>query len=213
MAVNYYVLISKNEEGKVVFDELITHFAETLEEAEDFVLDTINPWIDGKFEDTEDLAEYLITLDDENGFSPLFEINKIENNESKEDEELILRLPCKEGTTVYCIGCCGEICDNFDIDCSFCIDHDIVFTTSFDRNMLEQFGKTVFLTEEEATKKLITDKLEELNSKVGTSELDKYISAFTKHYLSLLPKEHQHLDFGLYSNKYVITDGKGARVI
>lgn len=212
MAVNYYVLISKNEEGKVVFDELITHFAETLEEAEDFVLDTINPWIDGKYKDTEDLANYLEELEDKMGFAPLFEINEVILVD-EEEEELILRLPCKEGTTVYCIGGCGEICDNFDIDCSFCIDHDIVFTTRFDRNMLEQFGISVFLTEEEATKKLITDKLEELNSKVGTSELDKYISAFTKHYLSLLPKEHQHLDFGLYSNKYVITDGKGARVI
>ena len=65
----------------------------------------------------------------------------------------------------------------------------------------------------EATKKLVTDKLEELNSKVGTKEHDKYLSAFTKHYLSLLPKEHQHLNFGLYSKKYVITDEKGARVI
>ena len=74
--------------------------------------------------------------------------------EDAEEQGLLLRLPLAEGTQVHCIGSCGEICDDYDTDCEVCGEHEIVFTTSFDRNMIEQFGKTVFATEEEAEQAL-----------------------------------------------------------
>lgn len=220
----FTVLISENKEGYCAFDELILKVANTIEEAEDIVLNTINPMINGKYEDLEDLDNYLETLDNEQGYAPRFEIQEFELGEDEEQdtvfvaskeekEELIIKLPCKEGTEVYCIGGCGEICDDWDIDCGFCIDHDIVFTTKFDRNMVEQFGDTVFLSKENAEVQLISKKLAELNEKVGTPDLDECKAIFIKYYLSLLPKEYQHLDFGLHTKKFCIVDTKGARVI
>ena len=68
---------------------------------------------------------------------------------------LLLRLPCKIGTTVYhvyaddcgntpCLGFCGDCKDaNWK-----------VLPTIFDYWHIPQFGKTVFLTQEEAVEKL-----------------------------------------------------------
>lgn len=54
----------------------------------------------------------------------------------------------------FCIGSCGEICDDYETDCEVCGEHKVVFRMNFDRNMVEQFGKTVFLTKEQAEQAL-----------------------------------------------------------
>lgn len=75
-------------------------------------------------------------------------LKKLADYEDEEEEGMLLKLPCKEGTTVHCIGSCGEICD--DYLCESCEEHKVIFTCAFDRNMIEQFGKTVFRTHDEA---------------------------------------------------------------
>ena len=72
----------------------------------------------------------------------------------KQEQGLLLLLPVAEGTEVWCIGSCGEICDNWSIDCSNCEEHQVVFCTNFDRNMTEQWGITVFPTKAEAEEAL-----------------------------------------------------------
>ena len=79
---------------------------------------------------------------------------KLGKYEDAEEQGLILRLPVAEGTNVFCIGSCGEICDDYETDCEVCGEHKVVFCMNFDRNMVEQFGKTVFLTKEQAEQAL-----------------------------------------------------------
>ena len=76
--MKFYVVISENKEEKVLFYDLIIKHFETIEEAKTFVLDTINPMIDGHYDNTDDLAEALFYIEDEVGYAPLFEINTIE---------------------------------------------------------------------------------------------------------------------------------------
>ena len=73
----YLSIISRNEEGHIIFCELITKVTTTYEEAQQFVLETINPMIEENFTDTNDLANYLIEIEDKCGFAPLFEIREV----------------------------------------------------------------------------------------------------------------------------------------
>lgn len=73
----YIVIISDNAEGHVNFCELITTVTETYEEAQQFVLNIINPMIEKDFTNTEDLENHLIEMEDNNGFAPLFEIREV----------------------------------------------------------------------------------------------------------------------------------------
>ena len=77
-------------------------------------------------------------------------IDKLAEYEQAEEDGLLIRLPVAEGTPVHCIGSCGEICDDYETDCEVCGEHKVVFCTNFDRNLVEHFGETVFLTEAEA---------------------------------------------------------------
>lgn len=86
-----------------------------------------------------------------------------------EEQELLLKLPCKIGTTVYVIDTIYE-CDNDYMDCimefpdryqcerGFKCEYEheklVVRPESFDFKMLDNFSKTVFLTKEEAEKAL-----------------------------------------------------------
>ena len=99
---------------------------------------------------------------------------KLANYEDLEEQGLLLRLPCKVGTTVWKIdrlfyrdrkGCkeciyygndgLGEYCDYYG-----CNDEDLPpsctkpFEKIFKLDMLDDFGKTVFLTREEAEQEL-----------------------------------------------------------
>lgn len=81
-------------------------------------------------------------------------IDKLAKYEDAEGQGLLSRLPVAEGANVFCIGSCGEICDDYETDCEVCGEHKVVFCMNFDINMVEQFGKTVFLTKEQAEQAL-----------------------------------------------------------
>ena len=94
---------------------------------------------------------------------------KLRDYEDLEEQGLLLKLPCKIGTTVYVIDTIYE-CDNDYMDCimefpdryqcerGFKCEYEheklVVRPESFDFKMLDNFNKTVFLTKEEAEEKL-----------------------------------------------------------
>ena len=94
---------------------------------------------------------------------------KLAEYEDLEEQGLLLKLPCKVGTTVYVIDTIYE-CDNDYMDCimefpdryqceiGFKCEYEhekiVVRPESFDFKMLDNFNKTVFLTKEEAEEKL-----------------------------------------------------------
>lgn len=71
---------------------------------------------------------------------------KLKDYENAEEQGLLLRLPCKVGDIVYCI---INQRDNYDDTI-----YQIVSATSFGLSMIDNIGKTVFLTREEAEQKL-----------------------------------------------------------
>ena len=91
--------------------------------------------------------------------------------EDAEEQGLLLRLPCKVGDTVYCIyeryTKCSENEQEFDeyscqgCECLECDSHKELYVQSQKAysldwivSNLKRFGKTIFLTQEEAEKKL-----------------------------------------------------------
>lgn len=83
-------------------------------------------------------------------------INKLGEYEEAEEQGLLLRLPVPIGTKVYTI---DSECEGDPYDCHHCCDSCAcnvfdVYIHSFDTWMLDDIGKTVFLTKEEAEKKL-----------------------------------------------------------
>ena len=91
--------------------------------------------------------------------------------EDLEEQGLLLRLPCKVGDTVYCIyeryTKCSEYGQVFEeyscqgCECLECDSHKELYVQSQKAysldwivSNLKRFGKTVFLTQEEAEKKL-----------------------------------------------------------
>ena len=104
-------------------------------------------WLEGFDWDNEpESCDNLATI-----CEALQEMDKIKD---KQEQGLLIILPVAEGTEVWCIGSCGELCDNCNMECSDCKKHEIVFSTNFDRNMVEQWGKTVFASESEAEEAL-----------------------------------------------------------
>lgn len=96
-------------------------------------------------------------------------IDKLYEYEDLEEQGLLLKLPCKVGSTVYVIDTIYE-CDNDYMDCimefpdvyqcerGFKCEYEheklVVRPKSFDFKMLDNFNKTVFLTKEEAEQEL-----------------------------------------------------------
>ena len=98
-------------------------------------------------------------------------IEKLAQYEDLEEQGLLLRLPCKVGYTVYCIyeryTKCSENEQEFDeyscqgCECLECDSHKELYVQSQKAysldwivSNLKRFGKTVFLTQAEAEKKL-----------------------------------------------------------
>lgn len=77
---------------------------------------------------------------------------KLKDYEDLEEQGLLLRLPCKVGDIVYKI---INQRDNYDDTI-----YQIVSATSFGLSMIDNIGKTVFLTQAEAERKL-----KEMNSR------------------------------------------------
>ncbi len=76
------------------------------------------------------------------------------------DKDLCVKLPCKVGTKVYAIAtpCGGCKYNNLSFEetlksCRDCQKREII-ECEFDYDLLHEFGKTVFLTREDAEKKL-----------------------------------------------------------
>ena len=97
------------------------------------------------------------------GCCPISEaINKLAEYEDLEEQGLLLRLPCKVGDTVYIK--MASYCDikyaeaevrdfTHFTSCGFCV---VITSKYFDKQNIpfSEFGKTVFLTQAEAEKKL-----------------------------------------------------------
>ena len=98
-------------------------------------------------------------------------INKLAEYEDAEEQGLLLRLPCKVGTPVYMVAqdCGGDTLDCRCGDCEGCSYlYSFVETNSFDTYMLDEIGKTVFLTKEEAEQALAEMKnIEETKDKLA----------------------------------------------
>ena len=84
-------------------------------------------------------------------------ITKLARYEDLEEQGLLMRLPCKIGASVYMVAqdCGGDTLDCRRGDCEGCpYLYSFVEENSFDSYMCDDIGKTVFLTKEEAEKKL-----------------------------------------------------------
>lgn len=76
------------------------------------------------------------------------------------DKDLYVKLPCKVGTKVYALATpCGG-CEHYNLSfeqsikiCRNCEKREIAEFT-FDIELIDEFGKAVFLTREDAEKKL-----------------------------------------------------------
>lgn len=83
---------------------------------------------------------------------------KLANYEQLEEQGLLLRLPCKVGDTIYYLErFCGGAIDCPSGPCEECPDHEFdILEGKFKLTDLCYFGKTMFLTREEAENKLKT---------------------------------------------------------
>ena len=84
---------------------------------------------------------------------------KLYEYEQEESEGRLIHLPCKVGDTVYVKTLFGEYAEaevrdySYFISCGFCV---VVTSTKFDKHHIpfSKFGKTVFLSKEEAKQAL-----------------------------------------------------------
>lgn len=82
---------------------------------------------------------------------------KLRDYEDLEEQGLLLRLPCKVGASVYMVGqdCGGDALYCRRGDCEGCPDlYEFIEENKFEAYMLDEVGKTVFLTQAEAEAKL-----------------------------------------------------------
>lgn len=107
----------------------------------------------------QDNGEYIPAYWDEDNFKA---IEKLAAYEDAEEQGLLVRLPCKVGDTVYVklsAYCKSKYAEaqvrdyTYFTSCGFCV---VVTSTKFEKQSIpfSEFGKTVFLTREEAEKKL-----------------------------------------------------------
>ena len=117
-------------------------------------------------------GEYIDTVPAEMTHEDIRKVlRKLAEYEDLEEQGLLLRLPCKVGDTVYCIykryTKCSENEQEFDeyscqgCECLECDSHKELYVQSQKAysldwivSNLKRFGKTVFLTKEEAEQKL-----------------------------------------------------------
>ena len=82
---------------------------------------------------------------------------RLKEYEDLEEQGLLLRLPCKLGTSVYMVAqdCGGDTLDCMRGDCEGCpYLYSFVEENTFEVYLCDEVGKTVFLTQEEAEQKL-----------------------------------------------------------
>ena len=93
---------------------------------------------------------------------------KLADYEDAEEQGLLLRLPCKIGRKVFyvqkCLAPSCKECKGFlRVDNCYCQYKARIFEQEFDYRHLKAFGKSVFLTKEEAEQALV--EMEKGNSK------------------------------------------------
>lgn len=84
-------------------------------------------------------------------------LGRLAEYEDLEEQGLLLRLPCKVGTSVYMVAqdCGGDALYCRRGDCEGCPDlYEFVEENKFEAYMCDDIGKTVFLTKAEAEQKL-----------------------------------------------------------
>ena len=84
-------------------------------------------------------------------------LKELKEYKQLEEQGLLLRLPCKVGTSVYMVAqdCGGDTLDCMRGDCEGCpYLYSFVEENKFETYMCDDIGKTVFLTQEEAEQKL-----------------------------------------------------------
>ena len=83
-------------------------------------------------------------------------IERLAEYEDLEEQGLLLRLPCKVGDTVYSFDrFCGGSLDCPSRPCKECPDYQFeIYEGKFALKDIPEFGKTIFLTKEEAEQKL-----------------------------------------------------------
>ena len=105
-------------------------------------------------QDSGDNVSYYWDWDEEN----FKVVEKLADYEDAEEQGLLVRLPCKVGDTVYKITrfCSGGIRDcGYSYECSECPEYKpFIEYIEFKITILKDIGKNVFLTREEAEKKL-----------------------------------------------------------
>ena len=85
--------------------------------------------------------------------STLSFLKELREHKKAEEQGLLLKLPCKVGDVVYSLTPFCEICEEYldnEYACECCCRGNFVTETKFDYEMIRMFGKTVFLTKEEA---------------------------------------------------------------
>lgn len=95
-------------------------------------------------------------------------VEKLAEYENAEEQGLLLRLPCKIGRKVFyvqkCLAHSCKECKGFlRVDNCYCQYKARIFEQKFDYRHLKAFGKSVFLTKEEAEQALV--EMEKGNSK------------------------------------------------
>lgn len=116
----------------------------------------------------ENMCKYLNTSRDKCLDRNIY--NKLVEYEDLEEKGMLLKLPCKIGDTVYVIDtiydCKYDYLDcpmeypldkykcERDYECSYEIEKLVARPISFKLDMVDNFGKTVFLTKEEAEEEL-----------------------------------------------------------
>lgn len=89
--------------------------------------------------------------------------DKLKQYQKLEKNGLLLRLPCKVGTPVYMIAtdCGGDTLDCRRGECEGCgYLYSFVEENAFDTYMVDDIGKSVFLTKEEVEAKMAEEKKE-----------------------------------------------------
>lgn len=114
----------------------------------------------------ENMCKYLNTSRDKCLDRSIY--NKLVEYEDLEEQGLLIKLPCKIGTIVYMIDTIYECKHDYNCpldlldkckcecgrDCEYEYEEFIARPISFKLDMVDNFGKTVFLTKEEAEEEL-----------------------------------------------------------
>ena len=107
---------------------------------------------------TKRISKHIVDMSDslvEFSYQEIVErlIDKLSIYEDLEEQGLLFRLPCKVKTPVYMVAtdCGGDTLDCRRGECEGCAHlYSFVEENAFDTYMVDDVGKTVFLTKEEA---------------------------------------------------------------